>query len=233
MKTCTYFKSCLKTSALFLLSLIFALSAYCETLSEQKARMEGSVKRAPSGDVFIETPSSFKLDETMPIHWPYLELVAAFNPEINLEEFLAAIKSEKSLYKREEMFRKDSRELFEADCRKSTFSSIKPEIDAGRPVLAYCFLTPIECSNLAAQVKDRAGLKTAQELKTRLEKLSLSPAKPSGKRQYPLLILGYNPDSKEYLVSHTKAVRGFWLSEKYFKEFLDELYIFKSVKKDK
>ena len=40
--------------------------------------MEGSVKRLPSGDVFIEMPSSFKLDETMPIHWPYLELVAAF-----------------------------------------------------------------------------------------------------------------------------------------------------------
>lgn len=94
-------------------------------------------------------------------------------------------------------------------------------------------MTPIECSNLAAQVKDRAGLKTAQELKARLEKLSLTPAKPSGKRLYPLLVFGYNPDSKEYLVSHTKAVRGFGLGEKYFKEFLDELYIFKSVKKDK
>lgn len=233
MKTCAYLRICLKISLFFLLSLLFVLSAHSETLGEQKARMQSSVKKGAFGDVYIEIASSFKLEEGMPIHWPYLEIVAAFNPEINLDGFLGTIKSEKSLLKREEMFRKDSRRLFETDCRKATFSSIKSEIDAGRPVLAYCFLTRNECLELSAQVKPRAGVKSKEELKNYLAKLSLSPAKPSVKKSYPFVVSGYNPDTKEYLVSNNRADRGFWLGEKYLKEFLDELYIFKSVKRDK
>lgn len=216
-----------------MLSLLFALSANSETLGEQKARMQGSVKKGALGDVYIEIASSFKLEEGMPIHWPYLEIVAAFNPEINLKEFLGAIRSEKSLLRREEMFRKDSRRLFETDCRKASFSSIKSEIDAGRPVLAYCFLTRKECLDLSAQLKSRAGVESKEELKNYLAKLSLSPAKSTVKKSYPFLVSGYNPDTKEYLVSNNRAAGGFWLGEKYFKEFLDELYIFKSVKRDK
>lgn len=212
----------------------FNLNVYAESLKEQNERMLNSVNQnLVTKDVYIKLENLPKSEFGRPISRIFFHLVNAFNPEQDWKTFCDALTVEKTLALREEFFRKNTRKLFEADCRKTTLNAVKTDIDQGRPLLAICNFDDAENLELSEAVAARSKIENLQELKKFVDSVKISTTKQSIRKNISNLLLGYNLETKEYLIFNFKNTSPFWIKEKYLKSYMVELYSFKSIKKDK